>query len=250
MRSLRPSSRRLGGVLPRPRDARRGQELVEFSILFLFFLFIFCSSFQVCFTAIEKFHLNHVTLETARAWSSGPNGVGGIGVTLPPSGAYSFLKDREKSKKQNMGLKLTRSDGLRLNTKNVAGGGIDVSFSFPGGPNRPSWASLTALYSPSRTHTGVVATYKLPIVMPGADFVMGKGVLPNPPRYYGQRFIDAATFVPMEKEPKDIIDEDKKDNNGIAWSPGVPWPGNRFFATKVNINWFQMQDPDIGDAGE
>src|SRR5687767_1806744 len=94
------------------RRAKRGQELVEFTILVTFFLIIFFCGIQVCLTAIDKFHLNHYALYSARVWEVCPCTSSGDVAQINES--IARVKIGEFAKKTIMGRRVTQGDMWRI----------------------------------------------------------------------------------------------------------------------------------------
>lgn len=233
--------------------ATRGQELVEFTLLVTFFLIIFFCCLQVCITAIDKFHLNHYALYSARVWEVCPCSSSGDIAQINESVAR--VKIGEFAKKTLMGRKVTQGDMWRIaylwGTTPSSVGAIW------GSVLKPKWVSI----DPDVGDTGVVFFQPLPIMLPYAPLVMGGtfsfpipglgsvlsesicipffgcqslgsllGINPNinislpeipdPTTGTPTRYAFGYTYIPMSREPAEVpgtpgdCDDDCGDNDG------------------------------------
>lgn len=234
------SSHRMSRVRPNQRAhrARKGQELVEFTILITFFLIIFFCALQVMWTAIQKFHMNHYSLYAARVWSVCPCALGGTppvssasDKTLQINEALAMVKFHEWLKK-GTGRTTTQADEFRRFYLWGAHSSLIPSDSSFSTLVWPSWATYANVVD------GPVYFQPIPMIMPYSSLVMGgdvtfkiSGLLPTGvqtimtmlgitipdfslplPKVRGFTVALGQTLIPMEQEPEE--NPDNNDNDG------------------------------------
>lgn len=231
----------LARIRPGRRQSARGQELVEFTILVTFFLIVFFCTLQVCFTAMEKFYLNHYALYSARTWSTCPCALSGNSLQVNES--LARVKLAEWLKKTATSRNMTDGDWWRvkwlwaIHSSDI--GGLS-------GYVLPNWVEPGL--------TGPIFLEPIPMRMPYSSMVMGGTLTLNlggfvPPevtsilnalgitipsmsfplqKVGGYSVALASTFIPMEREPgetpgmpgdcDDCWDNDGYPDDQLAWT--------------------------------